>query len=119
MALSIDPKLYGPDELPCEWNIDINVVDGYCEELPSPSISSEEQQRANICAFMEKGTIPGLPDVGVDWMGFYTGDLTLMNINGLVHDMIDTFLGENAGSWFTSFAEQKDGTISVAARRIQ
>ena len=41
--------------------------------VPIISGEKEETQTATLAAFLELGTIPQLPEAGVDWAGFLTG----------------------------------------------
>jgi hypothetical protein len=43
--------------------------------VPIITGTTEEEQRACISAFLQKGTIPNLESVGVDWTGFFMKEL--------------------------------------------
>lgn len=49
--------------------------------VPILSGAEENQQRANIAAFIQVGTIPQLPDVGVDWTGFFVKRLSFGDLD--------------------------------------
>jgi len=58
------------DGVPSSWDFVLKAgipqtVDG----------SAELQQRATIAAYIEKNTVPGIEDSGVDWQGYLTGGI--------------------------------------------
>lgn len=61
------------------WNLDIDIIDGYPVLLPE--INDTQDQRAALASYQAKGTIPGMPDEGIDWAQLYSRDKTLVNIN--------------------------------------
>lgn len=72
---------------------DLKVVNGVC---PLVSGDAEEQQRAMVTAFIQLGTIPQLPDSGIDWTGFFTkrlifGDLDVSIRQDLIAAGLDDF----------------------------
>lgn len=62
-----------------DWNLDIDIVDGQPVLLPEES--NTQDQRAALAAYQASGTIPGMPDVGIEWGQLYTKEKTLVNIN--------------------------------------
>jgi hypothetical protein len=62
-----------------EW--DYYVVNGIV-----PIIEGEEEnaQAATIAAFLQVGTIPQLPEEGVDWTGFFTGGVPFNEIDNTI-----------------------------------
>lgn len=64
-----------------EYSLDINIVSGYGELLPYEN--QTQDQRAAVSAYMIKGTVPGYPELGVDWSSLYDkeGSATLINID--------------------------------------
>ena len=45
--------------------------------VPILQNSQEQEQAAAIAAFIQTGTIPQLPDYGVDWVGFFAGEVDI------------------------------------------
>jgi len=72
---SVDSSAIVYNEYPT-W--DLKVVDGVC---PLISGDNEEQQRAMVTAFLQYGTIPQLPEDGVDWTGFFTKKLNFGDLD--------------------------------------
>ena len=53
-------------------------------QLKTVSGENAIQQRAIISAFTQKGTIPQLPNTGVEWAELLTGDITPSEINSQI-----------------------------------
>lgn len=64
-------------------------------ELTVISNEAEIKQRAIVSAFTQKGTIPQMPDTGVDWTGLVLGEVSPAEINSQVmqqiHECADTY----------------------------
>jgi hypothetical protein len=60
---------------------DFYVVGGIC---PLITGDEEAEQRAAVCAFTQYGAIPQLPEVGVDWTGFFTKKLSFADLDAAV-----------------------------------
>lgn len=57
-------------------------------QLKFCELKAEEQQRAVVSAFLQKGTIPQMTDTGVDWTGMLTGEVSPAEINSQILDNI-------------------------------
>jgi hypothetical protein len=57
---------------------DFNVVGNI---VPIIQDTLAEQQSANVAAFLQIGTIPQLPGIGVDWTGYLTGNLSFGDLD--------------------------------------
>lgn len=82
-----DLKIIVPeDRTKVDWNMDIDIIDGF------PSFVSYERntqdQRAALAVYTVKGTIPGMPDVGVDWSLLYNQGATVIDIDNEVKQNI-------------------------------
>ena len=64
-------------------------------ELKLLSGEAETEQRAILSAFLQKGSIPQLPDTGVEWAELITGDITPAEINSQIiksiHECANTY----------------------------
>ena len=53
------------------------------------------KQRAVVASFTQKGTIPQLPETGVEWAELLSGQVSPANINSeifsAIHDAADTY----------------------------
>lgn len=57
-----------------------------------PIISGDEEkvQTASLAGFLEKGTIPQLPEAGVNWSGFLSGSVTFGELDNEIRRSIRT-----------------------------
>ncbi len=57
--------------------------------------SAEEKQRAIVAAFTQRGTIPQLPETGVQWAELLTGQVGYSEVNSqilqAIHESAGTF----------------------------
>lgn len=75
------------DPTQTEWRLDIDIVNGFPKLVPFER--NTQDQRAAVSAYTFRGTIPGKPDVGIDWSGLYNGnDETLVNIDNEIKQAI-------------------------------
>lgn len=82
-----DLKLIVPDDPSQQWNLDFDIIDGYPVFLPYERNSQD--QRAALSAYMVKGTIPGMPNEGINWAGIYEqSDETLVTIDNEIKQNI-------------------------------
>lgn len=82
-----DLMLITPSEENTDWNLDIDIIDGYPEFLPLDR--NTQDQRAAVAAYMTRGTIPGMPDEGIDWSGLYDpNNETLITIDNEIKQNI-------------------------------
>lgn len=82
-----DLKIIVPeDRKTSDWNMDIDVIDGY------PTLLSYERntqdQRAALAAYTVMGTIPGMPNVGVDWSLLYNQGATIIDLDNSIKQAI-------------------------------
>lgn len=66
-----------------QW--DVKVIDGI---VPILTDEEENQQTATLAAFLIKGTIPQLPEVGIPWTDYVTGKITFGDLDALIRDAI-------------------------------
>lgn len=64
---------------------DVKVVDG---NVPIITGVLEEQQTATLAGFLETGTIPNLPLMGVPWMKYLTKEITFGDLDVAVRDSL-------------------------------
>ena len=53
---------------------------------------NELTQRAMVAAFIQKNTIPLLPDLGNDWTKYLTGEISLSEIDAQVRSSINLLM---------------------------
>lgn len=71
---------------------DVKVRDGV---VPIISGDEEKIQTATLAGFLERGTIPQLPEIGVDWPGFMTGAVTFGELDtGIRQSLQDAGVGQ-------------------------
>ena len=73
--------------------LDIEIEDGYPVYLPKDKDNND--QRSCVSAYMTRGTVPGAPDVGVDWSQLLMGKEHLINIDNDVKRAIE----DNGGTY--------------------
>lgn len=71
---------------------DVKVKNGI---VPIISGNDEKIQNAILAGFLELGTIPQLPDVGVNWPGFMTGAVSFGELDtGIRQSLQDAGVGQ-------------------------
>ena len=87
-----DFKLIVPeDPTKVSWNLDIDIIQGQPALLPYAR--NNQDQRASLSAYMVKGSIPGMPDTGVEWAQLYNQNATILNIDNSIKQNIQQYAG--------------------------
>lgn len=98
------------------WRLDFDIINGFPKLVPY--VRNTQDQRAAISAYTFQGTIPGKPDIGIDWSGLYENNNkeTLIDIDNSVKQAIQ----ENAaipegpeGTYVPTYSASEDGQISI------
>ena len=113
-----DVKLIVPTNKEDNWNIDIDIVNGFPVLLPYAQNNAD--QRAVLSAYIIKGTIPGVPNSGIDWSGLYTQDVSLINIDNDIKQKITQNVGSGIsieGQYIPLYDKDDDG-IHVSISKI-
>lgn len=73
-----------------DFTADFPIWDLKTEGSIVPIISDEKEsiQVATLACFLEKGTIPQLPDAGVTWTEFLTGDKTFGELDAEIRESL-------------------------------
>ena len=71
------------------WNWDIDVKDGIAVSVPE---NAEEDQAASVVAYLEKDTIPLMPERGVDWPKYLNKQVSLAEIDTQIRENLKTYL---------------------------
>ena len=77
------------DPAETRWNWDIDVIDGVPETVPE---GAEKDQEASVIAYLEKNTIPLMPERGVDWPGYLSKKRSLAEIDTQIRENLKTYL---------------------------
>lgn len=81
-----DFKLIMPLTSDADWCLDFDFING------QPALVAEsrntQDQRAAISAYMIKGSIPGKPNLGIDWSGMYEQQATVLEIDNSIKQSI-------------------------------
>ena len=86
-----DLKLIMPTE-PSNWCLDFDIINGQPEFVQHER--NTQDQRAAIAAYMMRGSIPGMPNVGIGWSGLYDSDNeTLISIDNEIKQAIQKYAG--------------------------
>lgn len=84
-----DLKIIVPEDRDAAgWSMDIDIIDGYPTLLEYER--QTQDQRAALATYTVKGTIPGKPDVGVDWSLLYNQGATVIDIDNEIKQNIQT-----------------------------
>ena len=88
------------------WDFQI-TADGTLATVES---SAETKQRATVASFLQRGTVPQLPDTGTQWAEFLMGSILPSELNSQVleniHELADTYS-------YTPRYVTKDGRLYV------
>lgn len=79
---SVDPETE-------RYNWDIEVKDGIASTVPA---GAEEDQEANVVAYLEKSSIPLMEERGVDWTSYLTKRVSLAEIDTQIRENLKTYL---------------------------
>lgn len=85
--LLINPEYRDGDDFSSNWDID--VADGLALTVEG---TVQEDQEANVIAYLEKTTIPLMEDKGIDWSGFLLKRCTIAEIDTKIRENIKTYL---------------------------
>lgn len=102
---SIDPETE-------RYNWDIDVADGIAVTVPE---GAEEDQEANVIAYLEKSTIPLMEDRGIDWSGYLTKRTSLAEIDTQIRENLKTYLDTVL---FSPVYSAKEGKLVVNMAKI-
>ena len=98
------------------WCLDIDIVNGFPKLVPFER--NTQDQRAAVSAYTFRGTIPGRPDIGVNWEGLYeTQDTTLVTIDNEVKQAIheNAAIPEGPNSTYVPvYKTKEDGGVEIA-----
>lgn len=97
------------------WCLDIDIIDGMPKLVPFER--NTQDQRAAVSAYTFQGTIPGKPDVGINWEGLYSGnDETLIDIDNSIKQAIQDNAaipeGPN-GTYVPTYKVDENGAIAI------
>lgn len=103
------------DSAATPWRLDIDIVNGFPKMVPFER--NTQDQRAAVSAYTFRGTIPGKPDVGINWAGLYEGtDETIVTIDNEVKQAIQ----QNAavpdgpeGTYIPTYNKNEEGEIAI------
>lgn len=64
--------------------------DFVCSSGIVPYIEGDEEsdQRAELACFLQKGLLPQLPTLGVDWVAFFLKELSFGDLDGEIRQML-------------------------------
>ena len=85
-----DCKIIVPTSPSEEWTFDLDIING-CPAYVASDRNTQDQ-RAAISAYTVKGTIPGKPDIGIDWSKLLEQGATVLDID----NQIKQDISENA-----------------------
>lgn len=100
------------------WNLDIDIVDG------EPRFVYEEDntndQRAAVAALLSKGSVPGNPNLGIDWSLLTTEGNSFLVVDNEIKQQIASLAGigtDEKQVQYVPVYKQDDKGISVQVFR--
>lgn len=98
-----------------QWCLDFDIIDGMPKLVPFER--NTQDQRAAVSAYTFRGTIPGKPNVGINWEGLYEDNQeSLVNIDNEIRQAIQ----ENAaipegpsGTYIPTYTTTEEGAIGI------
>lgn len=98
-----------------QWRLDLDIINGFPKLVPFER--NTQDQRAALSAYMFKGTVPGKPDVGIDWSGLYeNNEETLVTIDNEVRQAIqeNAAIPDGPNSMYVpTYKTDEEGNISI------
>lgn len=82
-----DIKIFSIDDV----GLDIDIIDGYPVLLDS--LGQTGDQRAAICTYAVKGTVPGASSFGVNWAEQYTQQNTIVQLSNELQQQLQMYAG--------------------------
>lgn len=73
-----------------------------------------DEQRAIISAFLQRGTVPQAPGLGIQWVEVLTGDVMPQEVNNQIRDAIMEVTG--GAKYFPKYS-MKNGMLSVEVEK--
>lgn len=73
------------------FGLDIDFIDGQPSMLDYADQTGD--QRASLCVYAVKGTVPGASDYGVSWADQYSEDNTVTQLNNEIQQQLQTYAG--------------------------
>lgn len=111
-----DLLLKVPTEPEQEWCLDFDIIDGIPRFVPEER--NTQDQRAAVAAYMFRGTIPGKPDLGIDWSGLYDAEFkeSLVTIDNEVKQAIQEYAAvpEGPNGMYVPMYETTEDGISLS-----
>lgn len=99
-----------------QWCLDFDIVNGVPKFVPTER--NTQDQRAAVAAYMFRGTIPGKPELGIDWSALYQENYqeTLVTVDNEVKQAIQEYAAvpEGPNGMYVPVYGTKDGTIELS-----
>lgn len=105
------------DREKASWYLDIDIIDGVPRHVPYER--NTQDQRAAIAAYTVRGSIPGKPDVGVDWSALYMQDATVLDIDNEIKQNMQKYAatgGTASQQYMPLYLRDKDGVHVVVCQ---
>ena len=111
-----DLLLITPPQDARNWCLDFDIIDGYPKYVPDAR--NTQDQRAAVAAYMFRGSIPGKPDLGIDWSGLYSTEEreTLIEIDNEVKQAIQEYaaIPEGPNAMYVPLYDATEDGIQLA-----
>jgi len=81
--------------------------------VPILEDSPEDEQAAMIAAYLQKGTVPQLPDSGIPWVEFFTGEVQFNEVDGAIKQALNSI---GLTSFYPSYDLVNDNLICKVSK---
>ena len=84
----MDARMQSSTSAPNKYQTwDYYVVDGI---VPIIEGKNEQSQNASVASYLQLGTIPQLPNTGIPWVEFFTGQTDFNSIDGAIKSALNS-----------------------------
>lgn len=88
--MAMDMELITPQDN-SDWVLDIDIIKGF-PKLVDPE--NTPRQRAAVAAFMALGSVPGNTSIGVNWGGYNSQQVSLVDVDNQVKKSMQSMTGD-------------------------
>lgn len=91
---------------------DFKIKDGFLSVIDG---NEAQQQKAIVATFLQRGTVPQIPSLGIQWAELFTGSVMPQQVNAQIMSAITEFTG---GLKFCPKYSYKNGKLIVEVRKV-
>ncbi len=111
--------IYPTDTSDTSWNLDLDIIDGYPRYVSEEN--NTEDQRAAVAALIAKGSVPGNPNLGIDWSQAMGDNNSFLLIDNQIKQQIASLAAigseEQQVQYIPVFKKDENGGVGVQVYR--